>query len=93
MVRSGSQVTGLPFNVKETGFADGWAWPFFPFEDFPFKAFPFRAGFISRTVFSGIARFPYSTSLGKYFKTVKTGFGAAWPKPQMDASIMACESS
>src|SRR5258707_4959150 len=35
----------------------------------------------------------YSTSLGKYFNTVSTGFGAAWPSPQIDASIIACDSS
>src|SRR5262249_55362757 len=35
----------------------------------------------------------YLTSPGKNFKTVNTGFGAAWPSPQMDASIIACESS
>src|SRR5262249_28658922 len=35
----------------------------------------------------------YSTSSGKYFNTVRTGLGAAWPKPQIDASIMACDNS
>ena len=30
---------------------------------------------------------------GKYFRTVSTGFGAAWPSPQIEASIIACESS
>src|SRR6202012_4181245 len=36
---------------------------------------------------------PYSTSRGKYFKTVSAGFGAACPRPQIDASIIACDSS
>src|ERR1700733_4614512 len=34
-----------------------------------------------------------STSSEKYFKTQSAGFGAAWPRPQMDASSIACESS
>ena len=32
-------------------------------------------------------------SCGKYFSTDSTGFGAAWPSPQIDASIIAPESS
>ena len=35
----------------------------------------------------------HSTSRGKYFSTDSTGFGAAWPRPQIDASIIACDSS
>src|SRR5215212_3602989 len=35
----------------------------------------------------------YATSWGKYFMTLRTGFGAACPNPQIDASIITCESS
>src|SRR5258706_5508935 len=35
----------------------------------------------------------YVTSSGKNLKTVSTGLGAAWPRPQIDASIIACERS
>src|ERR1700722_12052416 len=34
-----------------------------------------------------------ATSSEKYFMTQSAGFGAAWPRPQIDASTMACESS
>src|ERR1700722_13271709 len=34
-----------------------------------------------------------ATSSEKYFKTQSAGFGAAWPRPQIDASTIACESS
>ena len=30
---------------------------------------------------------------GKYLITQRIGFGAAWPRPQIDASAIACESS
>src|SRR6185437_9023708 len=32
-------------------------------------------------------------SSGKYFSTHSSGFGAAWPSPQIEASRMAVESS
>src|SRR5229473_4114148 len=35
----------------------------------------------------------HCTSCGKYFMTVSAGLGAAWPRPQIEASIMVCESS
>src|ERR1043165_5361900 len=35
----------------------------------------------------------HSTSPGKYLSTESTGLGAAWPSPQIDASIIACDSS
>src|SRR5579863_9272364 len=35
----------------------------------------------------------YSTSFGKYFNTVSAGLGAACPSPQIEESIMACDSS
>src|SRR5262245_3516653 len=35
----------------------------------------------------------HSTSEGKYFSTDNTGFGAAWPSPQIEASVIACDSS
>src|SRR5437868_14586661 len=37
--------------------------------------------------------FHYCTSCGKYFITLSAGLGAACPRPQIEASIMACESS
>src|SRR2546426_2013215 len=37
--------------------------------------------------------FHHCTSCGKYFMTVSAGLGAAWPRPQIEASIMVCESS
>src|SRR6476646_3636981 len=33
------------------------------------------------------------SSSGKYLITLSSGFGAAWPSPQMDASRMAVDSS
>src|SRR6185369_17185024 len=33
------------------------------------------------------------SSWGKYFTTQSTGFGAAWPRPQMEASRITCDSS
>ena len=33
------------------------------------------------------------SSCGKYLTTQSTGFGAAWPRPQIDASRITCESS
>src|SRR5262249_29263914 len=35
----------------------------------------------------------FDSSSGKYFKTHNSGFGAACPRPQIDASRMAAESS
>src|SRR5215510_13426983 len=35
----------------------------------------------------------YSISFGKYFTTQRIGFGAACPRPQIDASAIATESS
>src|SRR5207253_5896615 len=35
----------------------------------------------------------YCSSCGKYFTTQSTGFGAACPRPQMDASRITCDSS
>src|SRR5215813_12499336 len=35
----------------------------------------------------------FDNSSGKYFKTHNSGLGAAWPRPQMDASRMVVESS
>src|ERR1019366_363575 len=37
---------------------------------------------------SGLAR-----SSGKYFKTQSSGLGAAWPRPQIEASRIAADSS
>src|SRR6266850_5805785 len=37
--------------------------------------------------------FHHATSFGKYFMTLSAGLGAAWPSPQIDASIIVCESS
>src|SRR5437660_6671762 len=37
--------------------------------------------------------FHHCTSCGKYFSTLNAGLGAAWPSPQIEASIIACESS
>src|SRR3989338_5223567 len=37
--------------------------------------------------------FHHETSCGKYFITLSAGFGAACPRPQIEASIIACESS
>src|ERR1700728_782602 len=34
-----------------------------------------------------------STSSEKYFMTQSAGFGAAWPRPQIDACTIACDSS
>src|SRR5699024_7532033 len=33
------------------------------------------------------------TSFGKYLITQRSGFGAAWPRPQMEASIMTLDKS
>src|SRR6185295_7574842 len=46
-----------------------------------------------RQLFCADAVHAYSTSCGKYFITVSAGFGAACPRPQIEASIIACESS
>src|SRR5262245_46175121 len=35
----------------------------------------------------------FVSSSGKYFSTHRSGFGAAWPRPQIEASRMAAESS
>jgi hypothetical protein len=35
----------------------------------------------------------HETSFGKYFITERMGFGAAWPRPQIEASAMAVDSS
>src|SRR5699024_6518408 len=32
----------------------------------------------------------HATSSGKYFMTLRSGLGAAWPSPQIEASIMTC---
>ena len=34
-----------------------------------------------------------ASSCGKYLTTQSTGFGAAWPRPQIDASRITCDSS
>jgi len=36
---------------------------------------------------------PQASSCGKYLTTHAIGFGAACPRPQMDASAIACDSS
>ena len=36
-----------------------------------------------------LTRSIYPTSCGKYFITVSAGFGAACPRPQIEASIIA----
>src|SRR6185503_12874835 len=41
----------------------------------------------------GAYPFHHPTSCGKYFITVNAGFGAACPRPQIEASIIAWESS
>ena len=35
----------------------------------------------------------HASSCGKYLITQSTGFGAAWPRPQIDASRITCDSS
>src|SRR3974377_1733257 len=35
----------------------------------------------------------FDNSSGKYFSTQSSGFGAAWPRPQIEASRMAADSS
>src|SRR5207248_2664178 len=54
---------------------------------------PFKRNETDLPVRSVLVSCIYSTSLGKYFKTVSTGLGAAWPKPQIDASIIAWDNS
>ena len=49
-------------------------------------SFMLRAGRSSRSAFT-------PTSCGKYFMHAATGFGAAWPRPQIEASRIACDSS
>ena len=34
-----------------------------------------------------------ASSCGKYLMTQSIGFGAAWPRPQIDASRITCDSS
>src|SRR5260370_11429484 len=47
-----------------------------------------RAGWASHHFPQGCGR-----SYRKYFNTLKSGLGAAWPSPQIEASRIACDSS
>src|SRR5690349_835692 len=38
-------------------------------------------------------RLAHDTSSGKCFSTDFTGLAAAWPRPQMEASVIACDNS